>query len=55
MEDLNFKCLVFRDPTFFLKASTVMDCAQLAQTQLVIENGKDKLEELFIGNILMNK
>jgi len=29
LEDLNFNALVFRDPTFFLKASTVMDCAEL--------------------------
>ena len=29
LKDLNFKCLVFRDPTFFLKASTVMDVAEL--------------------------
>ena len=29
LQDLDFKCLVFRDPTFFLKASTVMDCAEL--------------------------
>ena len=29
LQDLKFKCLVFRDPTFFLKASTVMDCAEL--------------------------
>jgi len=29
LEDLKFSSLVFRDPTFFLKASTVMDCAEL--------------------------
>jgi len=29
LKDLNFKNLVFRDPTFFLKASTVMDVAEL--------------------------
>ncbi len=29
LEDLQFTNLVFRDPTFFLKASVVMDCAEL--------------------------
>jgi len=29
LEDLKFTNLVFRDPTFFLKASIVMDCAEL--------------------------
>ena len=29
LQDLKFSNLVFRDPTFFLKASTVMDCAEL--------------------------
>ncbi len=29
LQDLKFNNLVFRDPTFFLKASTVMDCAEL--------------------------
>ncbi len=29
LEDLKFSNLVFRDPTFFLKASVVMDCAEL--------------------------
>jgi radical SAM superfamily enzyme YgiQ (UPF0313 family) len=29
LQDLKFSNLVFRDPTFFLKTSTVMDCAEL--------------------------
>ena len=29
LNDLKFNNLVFRDPTFFLKASVVMDCAEL--------------------------
>ena len=29
IEDLKFGALCFRDPTFFLKASVVMDCAEL--------------------------
>lgn len=32
LSDLKFDNLVFRDPTFFLKASVVMDCVELIQS-----------------------
>ena len=51
LDDLKFDNLCFRDPTFFLKASVVMDCAELIHNLGVKKNGKVKQEELFIDNI----